>query len=124
MTFLGSRSMDRRTWATGAWSGGSFTQGALTTTLAAFTGTFRPAPQRTIELLPEAMRARDPKVLYTQQVLVETSQGDGTLADHVRPNGSTDWYEVTDIFDGLADLPSSPIKHRRYLCVKVQEVDG
>lgn len=113
--------MDRRTRAAGSWSGGSYTPGANTDTT--FDGTFRPAPQRVIEQLPE-LRARDAKVLYTQEVLVEASQADSTVGDLVRPTGSSDWYEVFDVFDGLADLPDSSIRHRRYLCVRLLEADG
>lgn len=122
MRMLGQRSMTRRTRAAGTWAGGVFTPGAAADS--DLLGTWRPAPQRTLQRLAEGDRARDPRVLYTRTQLQTTQQGEDLLGDLVSPDGTT-WYEVGDDYDGSSDTAqhAPQVNHRRYLCLRVQEAE-
>lgn len=125
--FLGEIALTRRTWATGAWSSGTFTAGASTDS--GIRGTWRPMPNTELQRLAEGDRERDPRVLYTSTDLVTVRQGTGQQADHVSPDGGTTWYEVADEYDGSGGAGGTAflapgVNHRRYACLRVQESDG
>lgn len=124
MIRLGRRTMTRRTWAAGTWAAGQFTKGATTTTT--FPGTWRPMPGREVELLEQGDRKRDPRVLYCEQQLQLVAQGEGTVSDHVSPDGGTTWYELLADYDGSADTAqlAPGVNHYRYRCLRVDEADA
>lgn len=123
MGFLGERALTRRTWAAGAWALGVFTKGASTDST--IRGTWRPMPATDLQRLASGDRERDPRVLYTTTDLQRVRQGSGLTADHVSPDGGTTWYEVGNYFDGEDTAFLAPgVQHRRYACLRVQEVDG
>jgi len=123
MGFLGAQAITRRTWpAPGGWSGGAYSLGASADSQ--IVGTFRPAPIKQVQLLSDGDRQRDPRVLYTQTVMLTTDQHVGGAPDKVSPDGGAIWYEVTDIGVNDNSLPGSPISHRKYICLRVQEPDA
>lgn len=121
---LGSRALTRRTWSAGTWAGGTFTKGASSDT--AMRGTWRPMPNRDVQLLESGDRARDPRVLYTTTALQTVEQGAGLTADHVSPDGGTTWYELRADYDGSSDsaMLAPGVNHYRYQCLRVAEADG
>ncbi len=122
MGFLGQKPLTRRTYAAPAgWSGGTFDQGSPTDS--PIYGTWRPAPIAVLQDLPDGDRIRDPHVLYTQTALQTMSQHDATPADLVSSDGTV-YYEVTDYGVHDASLAASPLAHRKYVCLRVQEADG
>jgi len=123
MGFLGAQVITRRTWAApSGWAGGSFVKDSSADS--SIVGTFRPASAIQIQLLSDGDRQRDPRVLYTDTVLLTTDQHVGGAPDKVSPDGGTIWYEVTDIGVNDNSLPGSPISHRKYICLRVQEPDA
>lgn len=121
MPLLGARALTRRTWAAGAWSAGTFTKGAATDST--IRGTWRPMPQRDVQLLDAGDRERDPRVLYTTTQLQLVRQGSGLVSDHVSPDSGTTWYEVLGVYDGTADtaLLAPGVNHWRYALLRVVE---
>jgi hypothetical protein len=123
MALLGEVTVTRRTWASPAgWSAGTFDKGASADS--SIFGTFRPAPIAVVQILAEGDRVRDPHVLYTTTALQTNSQHNGTPPDYVSIDGGTTWYEVTNYGIHDQSLPLSPIAHRKYVCIRVQEADG
>jgi len=118
---LGGRIMYRRTYSGSGWVGGEFSKG--TSTDSTFTGAFRPANMRTISVLPEGDRARDPRALFTKVELTPESQHDETPSDLVSPDGVV-WYEIQgDANNSSAFAMRSPINHFKYLCLRLKEVE-
>lgn len=126
MSFLGEENIDLRR-RNGAIDGatGEYAVSSDITEITKFRGTWRPASERQKELLADGDRERDPRVLYTMQVLRGGNQYNGLLSDYVRrSDGDGAWYEVTNIGESLDSLPESPIRHKKYIVLRVQEVDA
>jgi hypothetical protein len=115
---LGLQDITRRTYATGAWSGGEFTAGSAADTT--IRGALRPMPERDVELLPSGDRTRDPRVLYTRTACTIVAQGQGQQSDRVSADGST-WYELVKDYDGDPPSGTPAIRHHRYAALRIQE---
>lgn len=88
------------------------------------TGTFRPAPSKVVQQLPEGDRRRDPRVVHlTSRLELGDNQDDDRPPSWVSDDAGDHWYELQDEFDGDTPLPGSGVAHWRYLALRLQE-DG
>jgi hypothetical protein len=119
MSLLAEVDLTVRTYASGAWTDGVYTNGAAVDT--AFRGTWRPMPDRQVQLLESGDRERDPRVLYTETRLDVATQHDNQPAAQVSPDGGTTYYEIIAEFDGDTALQTVGIRHWRYRLLRIQE---
>lgn len=93
----GTQTVTRRRRATGAYVGGTFTAGAATDT--ALTDVrWTHAPDKVLERLPEGLRSKDVRQVFTQSELRVAKAG-SYEADDVSFDGGTTWFEVQNVRD-------------------------
>ena len=93
----GTQTVTRRRRATGAYAGGTFTQGAATDTVLTDVR-WTPAPDKVLERLPEGLRSKDVRQVFTQSELRVAKAG-SYEADEVSFDGGTTWFEVQNVRD-------------------------
>ena len=116
MARLGDKLLTRRRYAPGAWIAGTWTPGAATDS--PFTGSVQPLGGRDRQVLPEGIRSRDGRKVYTDRGTLRTDdQHTGNVADEVLVNGIA--YTVVHVDDS-----HELIEHDRAFLVRRQEEEA